>query len=96
MEIFPSCFTDAILRNNFLFFSQSDPEDESGYPVVKHGKLSLVDLAGKANKNANQEAVNLASENYFPSILLKCSLGVFSLRMDGKISRFPLHLAIEI
>ena len=26
---------------------QNDPEDESGYPVVKHGKLSLVDLAGE-------------------------------------------------
>lgn len=29
---------------------QNDPEDESGYPVVKHGKLSLVDLAGKTRK----------------------------------------------
>ena len=37
--------------------SQNDPEDESGYPVVKHGKLSLVDLAGKIIKT-DQETVN--------------------------------------
>ena len=30
-----------------FFHIQNDPEDESGYPIVKHGKLSLVDLAGK-------------------------------------------------
>lgn len=28
-------------------FLKSDPGDVSGYPIVKHGKLSLVDLAGK-------------------------------------------------
>lgn len=33
--------------NDVSFYSQNEPEDESGYPVVKHGKLSLVDLAGK-------------------------------------------------
>ena len=32
---------------HFHLFPQNDPEDESGYPVVRHGKLSLVDLAGK-------------------------------------------------
>ena len=35
---------------HFPSFSQNDPEDESGYPVVRHGKLSLVDLAGKIIK----------------------------------------------
>ena len=39
--------------------SQNDPEDESGYPVVKHGKLSLVDLAGKIIKADEKTTVNL-------------------------------------
>ncbi|KAJ7387322.1 Kinesin- protein 12 [Desmophyllum pertusum] len=30
----------------YIDIESNDPEDESGYPVVKHGKLSLVDLAG--------------------------------------------------
>lgn len=45
-------------------FLKSDPGDVSGYPIVKHGKLSLVDLAGKNIKknemnfveNGNQRA----------------------------------------
>lgn len=34
-------------------FLKSDPGDVSGYPIVKHGKLSLVDLAGKNIKKKN-------------------------------------------
>ncbi|XP_058963895.2 kinesin-like protein KIF12 isoform X2 [Pocillopora verrucosa] len=30
----------------YIDIESKDPEDESGYPVIKHGKLSLVDLAG--------------------------------------------------
>ena len=38
----------AVLFFMLLFvFHQNDPTDESGYPIVKHGKLCLVDLAGK-------------------------------------------------
>ena len=41
-----------VTRPTLLFmllfvFHQNDPTDESGYPIVKHGKLCLVDLAGK-------------------------------------------------
>lgn len=35
-------------------FLKSDPGDVSGYPIVKHGKLSLVDLAGKNIKKKNE------------------------------------------
>ena len=46
-----------LLRFQTMLFSflKSDPGDVSGYPIVKHGKLSLVDLAGKNIKKKINE-----------------------------------------
>ena len=59
--MFSILFAD-VFSNECIFhlFPQNDPEDESGYPAVRHGKLSLVDLAGKIIViKGDQETMNL-------------------------------------
>ncbi|KAJ7387306.1 hypothetical protein OS493_004289 [Desmophyllum pertusum] len=62
----------------YIDIESNDPEDESGYPVVKHGKLSLVDLAGseRVKETKSVGGTFAESQNINKSLL---TLGKFVL-----------------
>ncbi|KAK2573960.1 Kinesin-like protein KIF12 [Acropora cervicornis] len=64
----------------YIDTESSDPGDVSGYPIVKHGKLSLVDLAGseRVKETKSVGGAFTESQNINKSLL---TLGVYKKEM---------------